>query len=341
MLKDGFYVTNRGRTLIAGLMAGDTFAISKVMVGSGRPETLTALAEMTDLVSPVAAATSTKPLRKGDTVEMIIEYRSDLNGGLETGFWLNEFAVYAMDGDTEVMIYYGCLGDYPQWVSAYKDGAVDIRRYPVSLKVSADVQVKVSYPSMAFMTAEDCTQYISAHNSDSEAHPAIQNKFDRLLGEIDPLSGVGEPTSTTEGQVGQKYEDTTSGDIYTCTAITPGESGASPHYLWVPGRLGTLAEIRTAYSNTRERLVGINLLHNSYWAAKEYIINQRGQLEYVGEQFNVVTYCIDRWFLSQASNQAKVKILDNCLEVVFDAGTVFNQRFVAPFLYNKVVLCKV
>ena len=49
MLKDGFYVTNRGRTLIAGLMAGDTFAISKVMVGSGRPETLTALAEMTDL----------------------------------------------------------------------------------------------------------------------------------------------------------------------------------------------------------------------------------------------------------------------------------------------------
>ena len=93
MLKDGFYVTNRGRTLIAGLMAGDTFAISKVMVGSGRPETLTALAELTDLVSPVAAATSTKPLRKGDTVEMIIEYRSDLNGGLETGFWLNEFAV--------------------------------------------------------------------------------------------------------------------------------------------------------------------------------------------------------------------------------------------------------
>ena len=83
--------------------------------------------------------------------------------------------------------------------------------------------------------------------------------------------------------------------------------------------------------------MGINLLHNSYWAAKEYIINQRGQLEYVGEQFNVVTYCIDRWFLSQASNQAKVKILDNCLEVVFDAGTVFNQRFVAPFLYNKVV----
>ena len=168
-----------------------------------------------------------------------------------------------------------------------------------------------------------------------------ESKFDRLLGEIDPLSGTGEPDSTTPGQVGQKYEDTTSGDIYTCTAITPGESGASPHYLWVPGRLGTLAEIRTAYSNTRERLVGINLLHNSYWAAKEYIINQRGQLEYVGEQFNVVTYCIDRWFLSQASNQAKVKILDNCLEVVFDAGTVFNQRFVAPFLYNKVVLCKV
>lgn len=123
------------------------------MVGSGKPQSQEDLASLTDLVAPVAQATSTNPLRKGDSVEMVVEYRSDLNGGLSTGFWLNEFGIFAMDGDDEVMIYYGCLGDFPQWVSAYNDGAIDIRRYPVSINVSTDVQVIITYPALAFMTA--------------------------------------------------------------------------------------------------------------------------------------------------------------------------------------------
>lgn len=192
----GFFIPAKGRKLIAGLLAGQKLEITKVMVGSGRVSSLEELAQLTDLVAPVAAATSTLPVRNGDEVNMVVQYRSDLNGGLETGFWLNEFGLYAMDEEEEVMIYYGNLGDFPQWVSAYNNGAVDIREYPVKLKVSPDVIVEITYPAMAFMTAEDVKAYclaeilplfleeaqklIDKHNADAEAHPAIQSEMDAI-----------------------------------------------------------------------------------------------------------------------------------------------------------------
>lgn len=196
MAEYGFFVPAAGRSYIAGLMAGETLEISRIMVGSGKPETLEDMASLTDLVAPVAQGTSTTPLRNGDSVEMVVEYRSDLNGGLSTGFWLNEFGIFAMDGDEEVMIYYGCLGDFPQWVSAYNQGAIDIRRYPVVLKVTEAVDVVISYPAMAFMTADDVEQFcmttilpqflvaaqelIDTHDADEEAHPAIHTEMNGL-----------------------------------------------------------------------------------------------------------------------------------------------------------------
>lgn len=196
MAQYGFFIPAAGRELIASLLAGEKLEISRVMVGSGRSETLEELSALTDLVAPVARGTSTSPQRDGESVNMIVEYRSDLNGGLDTGFWLNEFGIFAMDGEEEVMIYYGSLGDYPQWVSAYNEGAIDIRRYPVTLHVSSDVNVVITYPPMAFMTAEDVESFcmttvlpkflekaqelIDAHNEDAEAHPAIHTEIDGL-----------------------------------------------------------------------------------------------------------------------------------------------------------------
>ena len=206
MAEYGFFIPSAGRTLIAGLLAGETLEISRVMVGSGKPESQEALATLEDLVAPV---------------DMVVEYRSDLNGGLDTGFWLNEFGIFAMDGDEEVMIYYGTLGDFPQWVSAYNDGAIDVRRYPVSLKVSADVEVVISYPAMAFMTADDVEQFcmttilpqflvsaqglIDQHNANAEAHPAIHteiNGIDARLTLLELLYNTdvtGNPFSVTFG----------------------------------------------------------------------------------------------------------------------------------------------
>lgn len=186
--------TKKGRALIAKLLATKTLTISRVMVGAGCPAQDLRPDDLIDLVEPIAAGTSTVPVYDGDTVHMTIEYRSDLNGGLENGFWLNEFSVYAIDPDDgEIMLYYGCLGDYPQWVSAYSDSGIDTRRYPISITVGENATVIIDFSPEAFMTAEDVAEYctivmlpqfltesltqIAAHNAAVAAHPAIQSNI--------------------------------------------------------------------------------------------------------------------------------------------------------------------
>lgn len=164
----GFTVTDKGRALIAKLVAGKQLMLSRIMVGSGQCPDDVKPREMLDLSEPVAAATSTVPTYDGASVQMIVEYRSDLNGGLDYGFWLREFGIYAFDPDEgEVMIYYGCLGDYPQWVSAASETGVDVRRFPVCIIIGDDSGLKIDYNCEAWMTAEEveayCTKLINRY----------------------------------------------------------------------------------------------------------------------------------------------------------------------------------
>ena len=190
--KYGFVVTDDGRELIAKLVAGQTLNISRVLVGSGSVEDDVEMAKLTALVEPVALGTSTEPNYDGASVTMIAEYRSDLNGGLDHGFWLNEFGIFAYDPDKgEVMLYYGNLGDYPQYVSAKSDTGIDVRRFPVCIVIGEDLGVTVDYKCEAWMTADDVSEYcmttvlpmfleevkalIQEHDDDSDAHHSIQN----------------------------------------------------------------------------------------------------------------------------------------------------------------------
>ena len=92
----------------------------------------------------MALATSTVPQVEDKQVSFIVEYRSDLNGGLAEGFWLNEFGVYANDPDNgEILLYYATMGDYPQYVAAYNGQAVDVRRYPVVIALSECYNVEL------------------------------------------------------------------------------------------------------------------------------------------------------------------------------------------------------
>lgn len=189
----GCTITRRGRSLITKIMAEKMpLTLTRTMVGSGTcPEGMFP-GDLEDLVEPVAAATSNEPVYDEDTVHMTVEYRSDLNGGLDHGFWIREFGVYARDLDgEEVLLYYGTLGGYPQWVSAYSKNGVDTRRFPISITVGEGATVIIDYSPEAFMTAEDVKEYctvvmlpqflveaqklIDAHNADTEAHPFLQN----------------------------------------------------------------------------------------------------------------------------------------------------------------------
>ena len=177
------------------------------MVGSGRVPDETNPATLTDLVAPVAQATSTTPQIEDKTVSFVVEYRSDLNGGLEEGFWLNEFGIYAQDPDEgEILLYYATLGDFPQYVSAYTSGSVDIRRYPVSIALTDELNVVIAYPALAFMTAEDVEEYITVtampmilaaaqeliddHNTDPDSHHDIRNDMQQLGARVGRLEDM-------------------------------------------------------------------------------------------------------------------------------------------------------
>ena len=187
----GFIIRAKGRELIASLLAGDTLTITRCMVGEGKPQEDVEPSALTDLVKPIAQATSTAPIVNRQQVDLTVEYRNDLNGGLENGFYLSEFGVFARGKDgAEVMIYYACLGDYPQYVQPFTEGgAVAIRRFPIAIGVSNTQNVHLEYHADAFITSENLVQYcqtvvlplfledvkklIAVHNEDPASHPHL------------------------------------------------------------------------------------------------------------------------------------------------------------------------
>ena len=78
----GFMITVKGRKLLAKLVAGEQLEITRVMVGSGNLGEESP-AYFDDLIQPVAQATSTEPVAEDGVVSFIVEYRSDLNGGIQ------------------------------------------------------------------------------------------------------------------------------------------------------------------------------------------------------------------------------------------------------------------
>ena len=92
----GFVVTDSGRELIAKLVAGQQPRFPR-LVGSGTIPMMWKPAAMTALVEPVAAGTSTAPVYDGQRPHRGVP--PDLNGGLDHGFWLREFGVFAFDPD--------------------------------------------------------------------------------------------------------------------------------------------------------------------------------------------------------------------------------------------------
>lgn len=75
--------------------------------------------------------------------------------------------------------------------------------------------------------------------------------------------------------------------------------------------------------------MGINLLHNAYWAAKECIINQRGQ-----EAYNTNGYCIDRWILWDANTS--LEVVDQGL-VTHSGGSIRQTPLVQKLEVNCLI----
>lgn len=203
----GFTITTAGWNLLANLLAGETLELTRIMVGQGRvPEGINP-ADLDELVAPIAQATSTVPIVVGKNISFVVEYRSDMNGGLDEGFWLNEFGVFALDkNQDEVLLYYATLGDYPQYVSPTSTGGVDIRRFPVSITLTDELDIIISYPALAFMTSEDVEEFflvtaiprytevaqgiVDVHNVSPVSHPDLRNVDTQLASRIQRIEDM-------------------------------------------------------------------------------------------------------------------------------------------------------
>ena len=194
----GFVITQKGLALLAKLHSGSTLEITRVMIGGGQVPDSGNLLDLDDLVAPIALATSTKPVTVGTTTSFVVQYRNDLNGGLDRDIYINEYGVFACDPDVgEILLYYANLGAYFEPVPAYRENEPVIsREYPVSIGIAEGTQVILDYIASAYMTAEDVDAYctavlrpmlldetrvlISAHDADTEAHPYLQGIISSL-----------------------------------------------------------------------------------------------------------------------------------------------------------------
>lgn len=217
-MNHGYLITAIGWEILAKAVSGESkLNIVGVAFGKGKLEEYENPATFTGLKSPVADGVMSNPVITTDyneigdvkqsTVSFVAEYRSDFSSAEPapiTGNWgadidydfnINEFAVYAEDPETRqhVLIYYATLGDTPHPVTSYSKQAIDIRRYPVSIALSNEVEVNLIYPPLAFVTSEEMQEYakmtclpvflehsqkqVDEHNVSPEAHPDIRKSI--------------------------------------------------------------------------------------------------------------------------------------------------------------------
>lgn len=229
-MNPGFVITAKGWEVLANVIAGNgILEIIGVAFGDGEVEEGKNPAAFNGLRRAIADGTTSNVhvtvskdedtgIVKQSTVEFVAEYRSNLDADAPiTGvspievtddFYIREFGVWAKDPITEnpEMIYYANLGELPHPVTSYAKKAVDIRRYPVTIAISSELEVNLNYPAMAFVTHEEMKEYVQwfhdeicspevdekirVHNESSDAHPDLRDHVesnDDRITEIEKL----------------------------------------------------------------------------------------------------------------------------------------------------------
>lgn len=231
----GYKPTTTGRSIIAACMAKEVpLTITRVMVGSGMVGEETDLADVHELLSPVASGTIAERYHKKDRLFLTVQYANSGHPEQET-FYLSEFIVYATDPGTgeEGDLLYATLGDYQQPVPAYDpDLPSSVFSFPLVLVLSDKVQVSIT-AAPGIVTHDD---------------------LNRLMDEgviSTTVKGEGAPTPETVGQPGQHYFDAATGTEYICKKVNedgtfvweeaggatkPGEGAPTPQTAGQPGQ---------------------------------------------------------------------------------------------------------
>ena len=213
--------------MLARASAGETLTLTGVKAGSGTVSSETAAKALTGLVSVECDGTSSAPAVSGGQVSMIVEIRNDVEGGLDIGFLLSEFGVFAKVGDDQpALLYYAALGDgRAQQVLPLSEG-LDIHRFPVAIAVTGEIAVTLGYPAGAFVTQEE----LEAALAQLDMSGFVQKAGDTMTG---PLVLPGDPTASLQAAPKQ-YVDALrqllvqkAGDTMTGPLVLPGNPTAN------------------------------------------------------------------------------------------------------------------
>lgn len=197
--------------MLARASAGETLTLTGVKAGSGTVSSETAAKALTGLVSVECDGTSSAPAVSGGQVSMIVEIRNDVEGGLDIGFLLSEFGVFAKVGDDQpALLYYAALGDgRAQQVLPLSEG-LDIHRFPVAIAVTGEIAVTLGYPAGAFVTQEE----LEAALAQLDMSGFVQKAGDTMTG---PLVLPGDPTASLQAAPKQ-YIDSVASTLNTALA---------------------------------------------------------------------------------------------------------------------------
>ena len=197
--------------MLARASAGETLTLTGVRAGSGAVSSETAAKALTGLVSVECDGTSSEPAVSGGQISMIVEIRNDVEGGLDTGFLMSEFGIFAQVGDDQpALLYYAALGDgRAQQVLPLSEG-LDIHRFPVAIAVTGEIAVTLGYPAGAFVTQEE----LEAALAQLDMSGFVQKAGDTMTG---PLVLPGNPTANLQAAPKQ-YIDSVASTLNTALA---------------------------------------------------------------------------------------------------------------------------
>ena len=184
---EGFVVTDAGLALQSKQLAnGEALKFSRAAYGAGMQPDGTDLRTVTAMVDEKLELEIVKSSVVGNgTVDITVMVD---NTNVEApGFPLTEVAMYAMDGDTEILYAYAYFGDRHGWVPSATD-ARKIRNtmhFDIVIGRTTQVEVKLSSDWSAFATTED----FEAHKDSENAHPALPH-FGSAITNPQDIAGI-------------------------------------------------------------------------------------------------------------------------------------------------------
>lgn len=263
----GFVITTAGEAMLARAAAGETLVLDGASVGKGVVLSATAAKALTALIDPVAEATTSSPAVAGQQISITVEYRNDMNGGLETGFALSEFGITAHVGDDPSgLLYYGSLGDAPQTVKPIDQG-LDAHRFPVAIAVTGEVTVTLDYPAVGFVTWGELgdLDYDPA-GSAAAVKEELENDLKTKMQHFGNITGYDTVLAAASAlTVDGTFFGDPSSSIYNAADKPPGTTDVQ-YFVMLDGTTGQRVVLAVGYAATDEyRYFGTRDILNGAW----------------------------------------------------------------------------